>query len=655
MLLVSYLILKMSIIPMTKIRLVFHENDKKNIVASLQNIGLVEFTSLPENEILKKKPLISFKENYKASTLDFAVNFLSKWQDKNIIKSAIEGSREEIQNIKIKEIARTFNYEEIIARVIALEEELNHLQARILDLESKLSLLKNWVKYPLNLNTTLITSKTETRLLKTNIKTKEEIISELNKKEIIYYLEEYDQQNISLTFLKKDSNYIEKTIKQLEIEEVDLPYRLGTVKETILKMNQEIEADETEREKTISTIKKLTIYLPTLKILADWYYWRKKRNEFLNSTIGTEKTTILEGWCPTNEIPKLKRSISKITDKFIIRRIKNPSDNPPVEIKNRALFKPFESITRLYGLPNYKDLDPTAFLAGFFFIFFGFCLTDVFYGLFLAGVILLLFKIYKIPKNITPLLWLIFLGGVSSSLIGIFFGGYLGFSTENMPKIISNLQLFDPIKNPLPIFYLSLILGIIQIISGLVIKIISDAKNGHLMDGLLDQGPWLFTFFALGLYVNEIFNFVNILPKGIAVYTLLAGVIMIILTQGRKEENILKKLFMGVLSLYNSVGYFSDMLSYSRLLALGLSTSALAFSVNMIAFMVKDMVPVIGWLLFIMVLLVGHLFNLAVNVLGAFVHSARLQFVEFFGKFITGTGRSFRPFAREERNIIIVR
>ena len=136
-------------------------------------------------------------------------------------------------------------------------------------------------------------------------------------------------------------------------------------------------------------------------------------------------------------------------------------------------------------------------------------------------------------------------------------------------------------------------------------------------------------------------------------YDVYIAVGLLILTQGRREKTIVMKLLKGVLSLYDSVSFFSDILSYSRILALGLATSALAFAINLIATIAKDMIPVVGTAVMVVILIVGHVFNVGINVLGAFIHSARLQFVEFFGKFITASGRPFAPFRQRGRYITI--
>jgi V/A-type H+-transporting ATPase subunit I len=329
-------------------------------------------------------------------------------------------------------------------------------------------------------------------------------------------------------------------------------------------------------------------------------------------------------------------------------------EEPPVDIVNNSFIQPFEAVTRLYGMPGHKDLDPTLFLAGFFFLFFGLSLTDVGYGIFLMAVATMILTLFKVAPVVRTFAKLLLFMGLGSALVGLLFGGYLGIAPESLPSWLRAIQLFDPIGNPLPVFYLALGLGVFQVMVGMFLKIYSDARNGELMNGILDQGPWLFVFFAAIAYLGVTTGYLNIIATPDQLINLIyVGLVLVVLASGRKGKTILEKVQSAALSLYASIGYFSDILSYSRLLALGLATTALAFAVNLIAEIVYDAVPYVGIVFAGLVLVIGHTFTLAVNTLGAFIHSARLQFVEFFGKFISGTGRLFRPFAREKSYVSI--
>jgi V/A-type H+-transporting ATPase subunit I len=291
-------------------------------------------------------------------------------------------------------------------------------------------------------------------------------------------------------------------------------------------------------------------------------------------------------------------------------------------------------------------------LAGFFFLFFGMSLTDVGYGLVLMVIATMVLTLFKVSPPVRMFSKLLLFVGFATVLVGLLFGGYLGIDPKYIPDFLKAIQVYDPIGNPLPVFYTALGLGVVQVMAGMCIRIYSDYRNGKIMEGILDQGPWLFVFSTAILYLGTTIGFVAWLTEAQIINLLYVGVAMIIISNARKGETMFARIKNALVSLYDSIGYFSDILSYSRLLALGLATTALAFAVNLIASMVSD-VPYVGALLALAILLIGHVFTLAVNTLGAFIHSARLQFVEFFGKFIAGTGRSFAPLARNEKFIAV--
>jgi V/A-type H+-transporting ATPase subunit I len=195
----------------------------------------------------------------------------------------------------------------------------------------------------------------------------------------------------------------------------------------------------------------------------------------------------------------------------------------------------------------------------------------------------------------------------------------------------------------MPLLLISLSLGVIQIYTGFIIKFIANIKEDKIKTGLMDQGSWLLLISGLLLYI--IANTINSLEKYeiITKYIIWAGLLSVVITQGRSNKNIILKAAGGVLSLYDLIGYFSDILSYSRLFALGLSTAVLAVVVNNFVMLFKD-IPIIGIFIAALVFIIGHLFNMVISGMGAFIHSTRLQYVEYFTKFYEGGGTPFKPF-----------
>ncbi len=212
--------------------------------------------------------------------------------------------------------------------------------------------------------------------------------------------------------------------------------------------------------------------------------------------------------------------------------------------------------------------------------------------------------------------------------------------------------MLNPIENPMPLLIISLVLGVIQIYTGFIIKFVSNVQGKKLTTGLMDQGSWLLFISGIIFYIITVVIPSFSAMKMFSIYVIYAGLISLVLTQGRGNKGIVLKIAGGVLSLYDLIGYFSDILSYSRLFALGLSTAVLAVVVNNFVMLFKD-IPFFGIILATLVFIIGHVFNMVISGMGAFIHSTRLQYVEFFTKFYEGGGSAFKPFKAKTKYIKI--
>jgi V/A-type H+-transporting ATPase subunit I len=315
--------------------------------------------------------------------------------------------------------------------------------------------------------------------------------------------------------------------------------------------------------------------------------------------------------------------------------------------------RPFEFVTTLYGRPVYWEFDPTPFLAPFFIVFFGLCVSDAGYGLILAALTFVFMRKMQ-PGGGRKLMQLMFMGGLATTAVGAVTGGWFGIDPGIMPAWLGGIVVMNPLEEPMKMLNVVFILGIVQIITGLAIKMVAEFKEGRWLDGILDQLVWIFFIvflvplgysFILGGEVSaDVMGFCQKAAMG-------AGLV-VVATGARKNPNPIMKALGGVLKLYDIVGYFGDVLSYARLLALGLATGAIAMAINGVAGMARG-IPVVGIVAAIIVLLGGHLFNIAVNCLGGFVHSGRLQYLEFFSKFFEGGGRAFTPFQVEKKYSVV--
>ncbi|MEZ4104195.1 MAG: V-type ATPase 116kDa subunit family protein [Candidatus Paceibacterota bacterium] len=661
----------MSVIPVKKVRLLVHRADAERVLAIAQAKEVLEF-----QEIIEADGFVP--EINKDSALDAAdfasvshlVTALTPYAEVvGTIKKLVEGTNIDLTEADLVEAG--LNKEElrvILNEVNTWQEDLRLVNEKQRKIKEDKELLNDWLNLTIPLNS-LFTKNTKTYLLqlkeigveKTNKNSgvlPELLKATFSNDKVVSNIEVIDEKRCALTVFKdeKTESLVTDFIKENKLELIQLPKSEETSAQLVERLDKEQSSLLEEKNKLEDRAKELTKkYLHDLKITHDIYKWRQARHEVTKVAKSTKNVVAFEGWCNELVLPKLKEALGRGKVVYSLEEIAlQEGEEPPVELKNSASIQPFEIITRLYGLPAHKDLDPTPFLAGFFFLFFGLSLTDVGYGIFLMAVALLVLFYFKVPPTIKLFGKLLFLMGLSSALVGLLFGGYLGIESSKLPAPLQAIQQFDPIGNPLPVFYLALSLGVVQVMFGMMLKIYSEARNKRLLTGLLDQGPWLLLFVSLILFGAAKIGYLNASADSLLTLVYLA-VAIVVVASGRNGEGVFGKIQMSLLSLYNSIGYFSDILSYSRLLALGLATSALAFAVNLIAGIVNDMIPYVGAVLAVLILIAGHLFTLVVNTLGAFIHSARLQFVEFFGKFISGTGRTFKPLKREESYITIVK
>ncbi|MHC4585999.1 MAG: V-type ATP synthase subunit I [Planctomycetota bacterium] len=455
--------------------------------------------------------------------------------------------------------------------------------------------------------------------------------------------------------LKENAEAIQKLLRSAEFEAVSFEPMRGTVSRLINEHSEKLQQAQKQLKTQAENAAKLSENLLNLGILYDHYKNQLSREKAKTAAPTTEHTVIIEGWVKNHNYSRLEK-IVKSFDATSLHKIEPAEDEDvPVEIDNNDAVRPFESITRLYGMPMPANIDPTVFLAPFFTIFFGLCLTDAGYGIVLVA--LLWFFLKKIQGD-TKFMWMLFICSISTIVAGALTGGWFGDAVQAfMPECVDNarksLILFDPMTQPMVFFALALGLGYIQIMFGLCIALGHNLRRKDKIAALCDQVTWLIMLNSLilfGLAKGQI------IPKQLSALfgtTALIPAITILLFSER-EGGWGNRIGMGVFNLFCTVFYLGDVLSYVRIMALGMVTGGFGMAVNISVKLLADLpVPYVGWILGALVFVGGHLLNIALSVLGSFVHSMRLQFVEFFPKFFEGGGKQFVPLSKEYKHIYV--
>jgi len=388
----------------------------------------------------------------------------------------------------------------------------------------------------------------------------------------------------------------------------------------------------------------------------------------------TEYLVLLEGWVPLGRVDKVAEVLTKAECAF---EFEEPAEGeePPVQLRNNKFAQNFEWVVGMYSYPKYGTYDPTMIMSIFYFLIFGLMFADVGYGALLALGGFLIPPIIKMRDGMRRTLNMFGYCGIACTVCGVIFGGWFGDlpyaimvnvlglyeSTDAAIAAVpffNGLQLslggepimLNPLSNPMAFLVVSLAMGAIHLLAGMIVKFVLLCKDKHVFAAIFDVGSWLIIFAGIG---------VVFLHKIAGIVMIVLGVLMIVCTAGRSAKNPIMKFFKGLLGLYDAINYAADLLSYSRILALGLASAVIAQVINMVGTVFGTMIGglfdnmivdvLIRILVLLVVALIGHTVNMALNVLGSFVHTSRLQYLEFFGKFFEDGGEAFVPMTPSDR------
>ncbi len=411
--------------------------------------------------------------------------------------------------------------------------------------------------------------------------------------------------------------------------------------------------------------------VPELRMMFDAAGLLITRREAASSGVSSASVLVLHAWMRKADVPVLKAELEKVAAAGI--EIVEPleGETPPVFLTEHATVDPYLLLTDMFGRPAGSDPDPTPLFAPFYALFFGICIGDAGYGAALVLGSLLGWWLTGKRGGNTRLFRLIFQGGLASIITGVFLGGWFGMEFHSLPGFLQEPAMllnglvpgYSPGKPGFSVsnqfLYLTLGLGLLQLSWGVLVNLPKRLRQGEGFAAVLEQGGWLLAIAGLfpWLFNHYLLNGALYDISGPAdrffLLMLAAGALLIFVMGGRSAGSIGGKVGLGAYATYGIVNLLGDVLSYSRLFALALSSAIIAQVINEIAGMLAGSMAGIGIVLAIVVLLAGHAFNLAMAVLSGFIHTARLQFVEFFGKFYDGTGVPFSPLRFEPRFVRI--
>ena len=448
---------------------------------------------------------------------------------------------------------------------------------------------------------------------------------------------------IAVVALREDEDEVRTLLKTTGFVSIPVQGETGTPDEVLTR----IIAERRSLEESVAHREARSIEIagmrPSFEILYDDCLAEIARLESATRLQHTRSTFVLAGWIPAKMSPETVRGLGDRFTVAVETRKPAPDENVPVLMDNVPLVRPYEAITTMFSTPAPGEIDPNPLMAPFFCVLFGLMVNDAGYGFLLALACGLLVWKFKVRGNLRSMCLLMFQGGIAAMVAGFLFGGFFGdiVSVVSQDRIDFPTLWFSPLENPVLMMAVSLGLGVVHVFTGMGAKAYMLIRDKKPLDALFDVGAWYMTLIGLGMLA------VGGVVGKIGTVMAIAGMFMVVFFSARASRSVGKRIFKGLYNLYGITGYLSDILSYSRILALGLAGGVIAMVFNKIGSIAGF--GIVGLPLFIVVALVGHTLNIALSLLGAYVHTSRLQYVEFFSKFFEGGGRPWSPLRNQSR------
>lgn len=640
----------MSKMKMQKIELIALLPDSKKIIELLQRRGTVEFCDCREEELFKTgtASIIAEFDKFRTSARQ-ALEILSAVQPEKKSLAEIAAGKREVEKhdfgAQSQKLEKTLH---IAAEIIRLNRAVSENRAAAERIRVRLDSLEQWkaLDVPLKFRGTSSTSAfigslpvpvTESEL--------EAMLPEQCCAEIIFSSKR--QTDIFVLCSKQAAEETEKALSDnffIPISESD--------GRTASELSEDLKNESAELERKsgecIEQIRTLAEHRIDLEFTVDYLQMRIDKYEALNSLGFSRSVFVLDGYIPQKYAAATVNEIESKYTAAVRIYAPEPDEDVPVLLENSGFSEPLEGVTEMYSLPGKKDPDPTPIMSFFYYLFFGMMLSDAGYGIVMTVGCALALKKLNPEEKLRKMLTMFRNCGISTIIFGALFGSWFGdivqvVGREFFGREIGSLAIwFEPIDDPIKLLLYSFALGIAHLFLGLAVSFVMKWRDGRRIDAVLDTVPIYMTILGVCPLGASILTTVPESLTKIGGYLAAAGAALLVVTAGRGSGSVFGKLFGGLYALYNTAtGYLSDILSYSRLLALGLATGSIAGVINLIGVMPGN--KAVKAVLLIVVFIVGHTANIAINLLGAYVHTDRLQFVELFSKFYEGGGREFEP------------
>jgi V/A-type H+-transporting ATPase subunit I len=645
----------MAIVKMSEFSLFAFDTHKEELLSQLQRFEYVHFLKLEEDQSLSGQGLkgVRVPESLtqveeQLSRISGCIDTLSKYYVRETGLKAMQKGLDNYSFAELEAKALEIDFASICDNTRELWKIREGYKQSIDKLKVQIGELKPWTGLSSTLKDLRGMRSTEVFIGTVPKKLKDKLTADLAEVEETYYeIVKEDKESVYLLAMAygQDAEKTRELLRNLSFTKAALRGDDTPLKE-VAHLEKEIEALEANITQADEKLKELAPSISELEVMYDYLSNKKLRIASAENFMMTEKVNVIKGYIPTNKKEDFEANVREALGNIYYLEIKDADKEDhktPILLKNSKFASTFESLTSMYAMPMYSEVDPTPLLAPFYLLFFGMMAADIGYGLIMLIATFIVMKKFNLKESTKKFVGFFYYLSFSVILWGIIYGSFFG-------GIIPLPSLLDPAKDYNSLLILSIIFGLIHIYFALGIKAYIMIRDGRLKDAFFDVGFW---YLALTGSIVYLLNMVMALPeivKTISFIVMIGGMLGIVATGGRDAKSVVGKVGGGIYALYGISGYVGDFVSYSRLMALGLAGGFIAGAVNMMAGMVAQSGP-IGFVFAIIIFIFGQTFNLGLSLLGAYVHTIRLTFVEFFGKFYEGGGQSFRTLKSKPKYI----